>query len=44
MTTQAEATYQPQEIEAAAQQFWDQAQSFQVTEESGSPSPAVLGG
>ncbi|GFZ81365.1 leucine--tRNA ligase [Pseudohongiella nitratireducens] len=34
MTTQAEATYQPQEIEAAAQQFWDQAQSFQVTEDS----------
>jgi leucyl-tRNA synthetase len=34
MTTQAEATYQPQEIEAAAQQFWDQAQSFKVTEDS----------
>lgn len=34
MTTQAEATYQPQEIEAAAQQFWDQSQSFKVTEDS----------
>lgn len=34
MTTQAEATYQPQEIEAAAQQFWDQAQLFKVTEDS----------
>lgn len=34
MTTQAEATYQPQEIEAAAQQFWDQAESFKVTEDS----------
>lgn len=34
MTTQAEATYQPQEIEAAAQQFWEQAQSFEVKEDS----------
>ena len=34
MTTQAEATYQAQEIEAAAQQFWEQANSFEVKEDS----------